>query len=337
MKSNWFIIAGSLLVVGVATSWWFGGRSSSMAEAPQSTPKPVVETIVDTLEPMLPDTDSGLQTEDAATQGFAQRLRRVPNARADREENTAGTELRDMTADNIEELLQANLDQALDGELDSAYFVVRARMACERFSSTPEELEQRIKRINKRVERDVERGREVSTRRGNDLSLSFTGDTDANRAQMERWYDSCQQVRTMMSTDLRQQLESRALRGDVTARYLYASWPLESLNAGEAFDQQFRWEGLARDFSQANLDSGEVAGLMAFAQSYMNGWFTKRDNDLALAFSVAALNCGFETGSSRNFLTNRIERLSKSDDPIDVQRLQFALTEAGHLGWFCIN
>ena len=337
MKSGWIIFAGSLLVVGVAASWWLSERNSSMVQAPRPTPKPVAETIVDTLEPMLPETDSGLQTGEASTESFARRLKRVPNARPAREENKAGAELRDMTADNIEQLLQANLEQALDGELVSAYFVVRARMACERFSSTREELEQRIERINKRVERDVERGREVSTRRGNELSLSFSGDTDANRSQMERWYDSCQQVRNMMSTDLRQQLESRALSGDVMARYLYASWPLEALNAGEAFDQQYRWEGLARDFSQANLDVGEVAGLMAFAQSYMNGWFTKRDNDLALAFSVAALNCGFETGSSRNFLTNRIERLTNSDDPVDMQRLQFALAEADHLGWFCIN
>ena len=37
------------------------------------------------------------------------------------------------------------------------------------------------------------------------------------------------------------------------------------------------------------------------------------------------------------FLTDWIERLANSDDPNDVQRLQFALTEADHLGGFCIN
>lgn len=337
MKTSWLVVVGSLVVVSVAAIWWLDGRKSRTGDVPQPAPTPVAEAIVDTLEPMLPETDSGLQTEDTAPESFARRIRRGSNTRPKGGENPPSTDLRSMTADNVEQLLQANLDQALDGELASAYFVMRARMACERFANTPEELEQRMERINKRVERDVERGREVSTRRGNDMSLSFTGDSDANRAQMERWYDSCQQVRSMLSPDLRQQLESQALSGDVMARYLYASWPLEALNAGGAFDQQYHWEGLAREFSQANLDSGEVAGLMAFAQSYMNGWFTKRDNDLALAFSIAALNCGFETGSSRNFMTGRIERLANSDDPVDVQRLQFALAEADHLGWFCIK
>ena len=114
-------------------------------------------------------------------------------------------------------------------------------------------------------------------------------------------------------------------------------WPLEHLDIGEAFNQQYRWEGLARDFSQANLDRGEVAGLMAFAQSYMRGWFTDNNGDLALAFTIAAVNCSsFETISLHSFLNSRVEHLANSDDPADLERLQFALAEADRLGSLCI-
>jgi hypothetical protein len=245
--------------------------------------------------------------------------------------------MRDITAGNIEHLLQANLDHALKGELASAYFVIRTRRVCERFANTPGELEKRIQRTDRKVERDIKRGRDLRSGTNNGLPWSATGDKENDRAQMEDWYDACQRVQTIFTPDLRRQLESLALRGDVMAAYLYASWPLDQLDIGEAFEMQFRWEGLARDFSRANLDRGEVAGLMAFAQSYQNGWFTERNGDLALAFSIAAMNCGFETNSSRNFISNRIDQLTSSEDPADQQRLQFALVEAERLGSSCIH
>jgi hypothetical protein len=262
-------------------------------------------------------------------------MTRVPDTRSTRDNDTPSTDIRDISAGNIGNLIQANLENALNDDMASAYFVVQARRVCGRFSDTPGDLEKRIERTNRKVERDIKRGRELPTGARNDLPWSATGDKEENRAHLESWYDACQNVQSMFTQDLRQQLELLALNGDVMAGYLYASWPLDQLDTGKAFDQQYRWEELARGFSRSNMDRGEVAGLMAFAQSYMNGWFTVRNGDLALAFSIAALNCGFETSSSRNFLSNRVEHLAASEDPADQQRLLFALTESERLGSLC--
>jgi hypothetical protein len=243
--------------------------------------------------------------------------------------------VRQATPENVNSLLQGNLDNALQGDMDSAYFVIRTRMACERFAGSPEELERRIQRINQRVDRDLERGRDLPVRPSNPLPVLITPDAEVNRVEMEQWYEACQRVQAAFTPDLRQRLEAQALRGDVMARLIYATWPLEKLDFGSAFDQQYHWERNARDFSQANLDRGELAGLIAFAQSYQYGWFTPRNGDLALAFTMAAFNCGFENDSMRNFLLNRINQLTSSDDPADLQRLEFALLEAQSLGSIC--
>ena len=337
MKSSWLIIAGSLLLVVLTTTWWLDGRQTGTSVTPSPDPVPVAEILVPAAEPTMSEPETGSDSTLPTTENFARRLTHVPDNPPSRASDVLTTDWRDITAGNIEHLLQANLENTLKGELASAYFVVRARMACERFAGSRSDLERRIERTNKRVERDTERGRGVPDRRVNGLPMSVTEDTEANRANLENWYEACQRVQSMFSPDLRSQLEQLAMAGDVMARFLYASWPLDQLDVGEAFDQQYRWEGLARDFSQANLDRGEAAGLMAFSQSYQNGWFTQRNGDLALAFAIAALNCGFETTSTRKFLTNRIEHLSNAEDPADLQRLQFALQEAEHLGRFCVH
>ncbi len=336
-KPHWLFIAGGLLLLVSAATWWLHGPKTGEGATNQSTAVLVAETVAAAVEPTLAEPELGSEADPATTANFARQLTYVPNTHSPRDDETPTTDVRDITAGNIEDLLQDNLDHALRGELASAYFVIRARRICERFANTPEDLERKIQRTNRKVERDIQRGRDLPSGKNNELPWYTTGDKESDRAHLQGWYDACQRVQSIFTTDLRHQLELLALQGDVMAAYLYASWPLDQLDTGEAFDQQFRWEGLARDFSQANMDRGEVAGLMAFAQSYMNGWFTARNGDLALAFSIAALNCGFETGSSRNFIGNRIDHLTTSEDPADQQRLQFALLEAERLALLCAH
>ena len=336
LKPRWIFTAGVLLLLVSTATWWLRDPKAGAGAIDQPTPVPVTETVVADVEPTLEEPESGSETDPATTANFARQLTYVPNTYSPQDDETT-TNVRDVTAENIEDLLQDNLDHALRGELASAYFVIRARRICERFANTPEDLERKIQRTNRKVERDIQRGRDLPSGKNNELPWYTTGDKESDRAHLQGWYDACQRVQSIFTTDLRHQLELLALQGDVMAAYLYASWPLDQLDTGEAFDQQFRWEGLARDFSQANMDRGEVAGLMAFAQSYMNGWFTARNGDLALAFSIAALNCGFETNSSRNFIGNKIDHLTTSEDPADQQRLQFALLEAERLALLCAH
>jgi len=334
MKPAWLIIAVAVLLLVITATWWLDNRQAGTAGTPQATPAPApaVDTFPAPAEPILMGEESGSAATTPPSTNFARQIKHVPDTR-DNEAPT--TNVRDITTENVDHLLQANLDHALTGDMASAFFVTRTRMTCDRLAGTPEDLERRIERTNRRVERDISRGRDVPAGGNRGVPWSASGDKDENRAQLEDWYEACQRVQSILTPDLREQLETRALEGDVMAGYLYATWPLEQLDVGEAFEQQFRWEGLARDFSQANLEKGEVAGLIAFSQTYMYGWFTERNGELALAFGIAATTCNLEALSFLGFLTRRIDQLTNSDDPADQQRLQFALVEAERLSGIC--
>ena len=333
MRSSWFIIAGASLVLVFSAAWMLGGQEERSTAI--NNPVQVEDAVAtpDALE--QPAGDSSSEIREAFTAEFARRLVHVPDNRPSRNVPGPTTDERDITAENVDQLVQSNLDFALEGGMASGYFVTRTRMTCERFTSTPGELERTIRRVNQRVENARVRGHDLPFKAEVDQPWSFTDDAEANRAHLERWYDACQRLQDIFTPDLRQRLELLALDGNVMARYLYATWPEELLNAGEAFDMQYRWEDRAREFSLANMESGEVAGLMAFGQSYMSGWFTSRNGDLALAFGVAALNCDFQTISVRSYLESSIDRLTSSEDPADRQRLQFILDESDRLGRFC--
>jgi len=338
MKSGWLAIVGLILLLGIAVSWRLIPQETSGAVTPVAASiEEVAELDVELGLTELPVWEFEVEADEEAIAEFTRRYLHVPDTRRVRDDNAPSTDERDITAENVDSLLLANLDYALEGDMASAYFVTRTRMNCERFASTPEELKSSIKRVNRRVEHAGKRGRSLPATPEYDQPWSYSSDSEANRAHMKNWYGACERVRSIFTADLRLRLEMLARQGNVMARYVYATWPEELLHAGEAFDGQFRWEDQAREFSLANLHAGEVAGLMAFGHSYHGGSFTARDNNLALSFGVAALHCGFETISVRSYLASSIEKLTSSEKPVDQQRLQFILTESDRLGRFCAS
>ena len=101
------------------------------------------------------------------------------------------------------------------------------------------------------------------------------------------------------------------------ARYLYAVWepgrvvgmqwatkaelrPLENYQSG-TFENSLNWQLNALDFSYQNLMEGKIAGLLAFAESYMGGKFTRSDSFLTMSLLEAVLMCDPSL--------NRVERL----------------------------
>ena len=289
MRATWIAVGGMLLILGIAMFMFLGDRTPDTAA---STPATVSEAVYSPgpIERGEMDPEPEFETEYTAPTEFARRLIHVPDTRPSADDAAPSTNERDITASNLESLLTANLERALEGEMASAYFAVRAWQACERFSRSPAELEKRIERTNKQVERDVKRGRELPARADKRVPFRITANPDINRSNLQDWFDACQRVRNTFTQDFREQLESQALAGNVMARYLYAVWPPGELDLGEAFVQQYHWEGLAREFSEANLESGEVAGLMAFGDSYRGGWFTSKNDDLAMAFTLSLIH-----------------------------------------------
>jgi hypothetical protein len=332
MKPSKLLIFGLVLIFGFGIARQIQNPSSEVADSSE------VETIdeLDTDdETVVSEATVGAEENKDALREFARRFVHVPDTRQVREPEAPSTDERDITAENVDGLVEANLEHALTGDMASGYFVTRTRMSCDRVAKSPEELENSINTISRRIERAQARGHTLPGADGYDQPWSFTQDMEANRLHMVRWYDACERLRAVFTDDLRQRLEMLALNGNVMARYLYATWPVEQLDAGEAFDQLFHWEELSREFSLANLHSGYVAGLMALGHSYLSGYFTRRDPNLALAFGVAALNCGFETISVRSYLAGSIDHLMNSEDPADQLRLQFVLTESDRLGQYC--
>ena len=172
MKRSWLIIAGGALLLISTAAWWLSSQKAGTTVTPRPTPAPVVETVLAPDEPTLPGSELGTEEVNTTTENFARRVKHVPDTRPPRDDDTPTTNERDITAGNVEDLLQANLDQALNGDMASAYFVTRTRMTCERFANTPEDLERRIQRTDRKVERDIKRGRESPTRGGNNAPWS---------------------------------------------------------------------------------------------------------------------------------------------------------------------
>ena len=323
-------IAGAALTLPV-WRWWSG------PEGPAPEPAPAPVTLPAESDGEWGDTpDAG---EDAPwSEGFgseapsaptaARRLAPVPGAPAPGASGASLPDPLDLTPENIDGHVRSALAQALEGDFPAAYFLNRAWSMCRGFPEDEAGLERRVDQWNRRARRMSARGIDLERWAGLGGPRAISEDPEENRRHLEGWFDACGRVRETMTLDLRADLERRGRAGDPMARYLYALWPEENLTAEEAFERQFRWEQTARDFSLANLEQGEVAGLMAFGQSYLQGLFTARNPTLALAFALAAVQCGFEDVSSRSFLSERIDRLTASEDPADQERLRFVITMA---------
>jgi hypothetical protein len=335
MKTAWPVLVASIFVLALASAILLGVTDQDAAGEPESASVDALQRPGVQKGPVPAEQEAELEPGFTAPEAFARRLVHVPDTRLADERGGPTTDERDIKAENIESLVQENLVRALEGEMASAWFAAQARRACQGFAGSPEELEKRIERTNRKAERDIKRGRELPEQDGGRVPYAISPNPDVNRTNLQNWYEACQHVRGLFGPDFRDQLERQALDGNVNARYLYAVWPPETLDIGGAFEQQYHWEDLAREFSRLNLETGEVAGPLAFAESYRRGLFTAESDNLALAFTFAAFKCGFDAATMGGFLEERINRLSASDDPADQQRLQAVLLEADQLSAYC--
>ena len=139
MKSSWIVIAGLVCMAAIA-AWWMIPKGTN----PGVIAGPVISEELPALTAGSVAVDGALEAaaESDATVEFARRLTHIPDTRQARQENAPSTDESDITAENIDHLVQANLEHALEGDIASGYFVTRARMNCDRFASTPVDLEQ---------------------------------------------------------------------------------------------------------------------------------------------------------------------------------------------------
>jgi hypothetical protein len=241
-----------------------------------------------------------------------------------------------VTAENLVPFTASAIEKALDGELDAAVSLRRLRWLCEETFNPDSPYRLNIEQHHQWAEEEGEHlppeGKPKTLTGGEGISFTLYPTEEQNMAHIDRWFDACATVRTFWSPETRGQLRSLAERGDVMARYLYASWkPRESIKEN-AFDEYLEWQLNALEFSMANLEEGEPAGLLAFGESFTYMLFTSIHSRLGAVMMKAALDCGLESakveemayrhrGSSPPEL-NAVEGESQADLDLLLERLR---------------
>ena len=89
------------------------------------------------------------------------------------------------------------------------------------------------------------------------------------------------------------------------ARYIYAIWPIEPLEMTRGFLVHQEWAAKAAEFSFLNLEEGEIAGQLAFGQSYFSGrLFTSQNIYVSYALFTSAVSCGFREAGLEMIVNN---------------------------------
>ena len=203
-----------------------------------------------------------------------------------------------LKADQLPDFVRKKLDAALQGDLEAALMVHEARSKCWTVPGSEKALEQRVANMNRRAKNVLKKEGAIESPTGSSPNQLFETEAE-NRAHQLRWFLACQQMRQVYENDYRAKILDRAQEGDVVARYLYAIWPPPDGLPLHDFLNWQQWQSLAQQFSMKNLEEGEVAGVLAYAQanSSIDSFLPTRNinNRRSLAFYIAARDCGFQS------------------------------------------
>jgi hypothetical protein len=249
----------------------------------------------------------------------AKRIVHVPDTRSE-PAGQVHDEIEEVTGGNVASIAALSAEKALNGDLRSARDLTNLMIVCSNLVPRDEEgLQREIQRFNEEAARIAERGnplpdegRPKSGREfGSGLVELKVFPTEAqNRRHLTEWYRGCREVSALLNEKTREELAALARNGHVVARYLYAMWRPQLGSDEDALERRMRWQMNAVEFSYANLEEGELAGLLAFSQSYSEAIFTGTDLGLSFSMAKAALECGFESEA----ISWRMEHLRSRPD-----------------------
>lgn len=280
------ILSTALLAIAI---WWFGldsdiqnpaSKSSDIAAAP-TEPEP------------QPATEDGIASTESKPVSTAKTIAHVPPRKLQTESTaTPFDNINAVTSETLDKFTRHNLDAAIAGDFDAAFRVSAARKRCINVPKTMERVESMVQIMQQKFERGLDRGT-TNTYTVDSPSNEFPTEAE-NRAHQMRWYAACHMQRELFNDELRNGLDKLAQQGHVVARYLYAVWPPDYLGKSDGFLIQHEWVTKAREYSFLNLEQGEIAGLVAFAEAYSSGrLFANRDSNISFALMKAAIECGF--------------------------------------------
>lgn len=264
--------------------------------------------------------DSGAQHKEP-TEPVApvERIVQVPGSHPAPVTDDRPAENTEISGRNVGTTVSDLLASALEGNLDDGFLAHQIKSFCLYWQLNSENTERYIDQTRRMIEESAVDGNPIPPGGKRITWLGFaSGLLDGpsarifateseNRAHHREWTKGCQDVQEIFSEGFRERLEALARAGNVGARYLYAAWdpaktigriahgntivkPLDDLKPG-ALERNASWHANAIDFSNANLNEGEPAGLVAFGESYVFGKFTGSNHFLGLAALRAALHC----------------------------------------------
>jgi hypothetical protein len=311
------VVAVVIIVVIASVSWW-AIRQPDVEK--QATPIQVEE-----ISEVAGETQSIEEVEqENAQEGEAltptKRIVHVPDTR-EPDTLTEYEESRylEINGENLARIATSALEKALDGDMQAATGLPRLRTLCRDNFTDEEWVEEEIQKTMNGL-RDGSIPPEGETVTFTSMEgLGFTAyPTEAeNRTHMMQWFRACEHVRAIWTQDTRRQLEELASEGHVMARYIYATWVPEWKLDSDSFSQFTEYQSNALEYSIANLEEGEVAGLVAFGLSYWGLHFTPTFPDLGTAFLKAALDCGLQSGIIENRVYHRA-----GDGTVDTSNLR---------------
>ena len=322
----------SVIILAVA-SWWIGyGRDDQH----------VIDTLNDSglappiQEPEILDEDAidnGLKVEDPKPVSFAKTIVHVPAGTVKSPSAEPFDDLASVTAENLNEFTIENMAAALEGDLESGYRATRARQRCRGAAKDKQELDKRIEEKMRTAQYYLDNAWPIHTYETDSPASLFPTKAE-NRAHQDRWYETCRQQRELFNEELRKKLDVMARQGHVVARYLYAVWPPDQLDSPDQFMLEQEWEIKAQEYSFLNYEQGEVAGLLAFAESYLTtGLFTRYNRFLGLALFRAAYDCGFTGGNAKLVADESLK--SERLQPLVADRAPQILAMAENLSGHC--
>jgi len=206
------------------------------------------------------------------------------------------------------------LESALAGNENDVIAVSDLIMQCRGMTVDVKSLEGQLSRMSQHVKA----GNSMPTLLipGTGENVKFTNFMEYEEYQLTRFAE-CQATRGLFDGDIRKRLEAEAKNGSVTARFLYAMWLPEERNSNQSnLIEWITYQGLAWDFTWANIREGEPLGLLAYGRSLEQSgsiYFTPRHYNYGPAFILASQKCGLENPTVDQKVGNLISYWSEKN------------------------
>jgi len=322
-NSRWLILIILMAVIFFA-GLFFGKNQSMPPEATVPTiQKPATEPESEIPEPGATDPQEGdVQTVLSSDGKNSYRVKSGAGKSKPVRAPSSQTRRTDVDWENEYESRDV-LESALAGDENDVIAVGELIAQCRGMSDDVKRLENQLNNIS----RNVQSGNPLPMVLipGTGEKLKFTNFVEYEEFTLSR-FAQCQATQGLFNNAMRDRLEELAKSGSVTARFLYAMWvPDQNVSNTMNLMEWLTYQGLAWDFTWANIREGEPLGLLAYGRSLEQSgsiYFTPRHFNFGPAFILAAQKCGLENKTVDQKIVNMTDYWSEKNMTLRFNRAE---------------